>query len=300
MPASNREVKVVAEGFSYLEGPRWHHDRLWVSDFYLHEVYAIDGDGRREVMAVVPGQPSGTGWLPDGRLLIVSMKDRRLLALDTDGSLSEYADLSGLSEHKLNDMVVDSHGRAYVGGFGFDLMGGGLLEKGDLFVVDTDGAVSVAAAGLAFPNGAVILNDSTLVLSETMGNCLTGFDIASDGSLTNRRAWAEFGAAPTTRSVPEMMTEVAVAPDGMTADAEGAVWVADAVNNRVVRVREGGEIVDEISTGALGVYACALGGEGGDTLYMCAAPSFVEHERINTKEAQLLSVRVDVPHAGRP
>ncbi|MEV6647854.1 SMP-30/gluconolactonase/LRE family protein [Amycolatopsis sp. NPDC051371] len=290
---------VVLEGFSYLECPRWHDGRLWVSDFYTEKVVAIDGRGGAEVVAEVPGQPSGLGFLPDGRLLVVSMRDHRVFVRDGSGRLAEYADLSGVVSGVLNDMVVDDRGRAWVGNFGFDLMGGAPLRYTTLTRVDADGSVSVAAEDLGFPNGMVILPGGVLVVAETFAGRLTAFDIGEDGELSGRRVWAQFGETPRTEDVGEAVQRLEVAPDGICADAEGAIWVADAVHNRVIRVQEGGRILDEIDAGT-GVFACMLGGDDGRTLFLCAAPSFAEHERRPVREAQLLAVGVEVPHAGLP
>jgi sugar lactone lactonase YvrE len=295
----SRELTVVLEGYSYLECPRWHDGRLWVSDFYTERVVATDGQGRAEVMAEVPAQPSGLGFLPDGRALIVSMRDHRIIVRDADGGLTEHADLSAAVPAVLNDMVVDEHGGAYVGNFGFDLMGGAAMRTTTLTRVAPDGTVTEAADGLAFPNGMVILPGGVLVVAETFAARLTAFDIAPDGGLSGRREWARFGDAPATTDVGEAVGQLAVAPDGICADAEGAIWVADALHGRVLRVREGGEVVEEVPTGT-GVYACMLGGDDGRTLFLCTAPSFAEHERRPVREARLLATRVDVPHAGRP
>ncbi|MCR6482850.1 SMP-30/gluconolactonase/LRE family protein [Amycolatopsis sp. OK19-0408] len=290
---------VVLDGFSYLECPRWHDGRLWVSDFYTERVVAIDERGRSEVVAEVPGQPSGLGFLPDGRLLVVSMRDHRLLVRDESGRLDQHADLSDVVSGVLNDMVVDERGGAWVGNFGFDLMGGAPLRYTTLTRVDPDGTVSVAAEDLGFPNGMVILPGGVLVVAETFAGRLTAFDIGETGELSGRRVWAQFGETPRTEDVGEAVAALEVAPDGICADAEGAIWVADAVHNRVLRVGEGGRILDEIDAGT-GVFACMLGGDDGRTLYLCAAPSFAEHERRPVREAQLLAVDVDVPHAGLP
>jgi sugar lactone lactonase YvrE len=293
------QPKVVLEGFSYLECPRWHDGRLWVSDFYTERVVATDGRGGTEVVAEVPGQPSGLGFLPDGRLLVVSMRDHRLLVRDGSGKLEEHADLSGVVSGVLNDMVVDDRGRAWVGNFGFDLMGGAPLRYTTLTRVDPDGTVAVAAEDLGFPNGMVILPGGVLVVAETFAGRLTAFDIGEDGELSGRRVWAQFGQTPETDDVGAAVGLLEVAPDGICADAEGAIWVADAVHNRVLRVEEGGRILDEIAAGT-GVFACMLGGDDGRTLFLCAAPSFAEHERRPVREAQLLAVDVEVPHAGLP
>lgn len=294
-------VDVVSTGHAYLECPRWHDGRLWVSDFYTHQVLAIGADGAVELRAEVPGQPSGLGWLPDGRLLVVSMRDARLLRQQPSGELVEHADLSGRSPGHLNDLAVDETGRAYVGNFGFDLMSGAPIRPTTLVRVDPDGSAFVVADKLFFPNGMVLTPDGgTLVVAETFGNRLTAFDVEADGALVNRREWARFGDPLTCDDIPSALGQLAVAPDGICMDAGGAIWVADALANRVIRVGEGGEILDEISTGGLGVYACMLGGTDGRTLYLCAAPSFAEDERRDTRDGQLLSCRVDIAHAGLP
>lgn len=294
-----RELTVVLDGYSYLECPRWHDGRLWVSDFYINKVVATDGRGGTEVVAEVPGQPSGLGFLPDGRALIVSMRDHRVLVREQTGALTEHADLSGAVSGILNDMVVDERGRAFVGNFGFDLMGGAALRHTTLTRVDADGTVTTAADDLGFPNGMVILPGGVLVVAETFAGRLTAFDIGEDGELENRRVWAQFGDPPRTDDVGEAVQSLQVGPDGICADADGAIWVADALHHRVLRVAEGGTILDEIPTGT-GVFACMLGGDDGRTLFLCAAPSFPEHERRPVREAQLLAVRVEVPHAGLP
>ncbi|HWM04958.1 MAG TPA: SMP-30/gluconolactonase/LRE family protein [Actinophytocola sp.] len=296
---ANRDMTVVLDGLSYLECPRWRDGRLWVSDFYTNQVLATDGRGGTEVMAEVPNQPSGLGFLPDGRALIVSMRDHRLLVREDSGQLTEHADLSGAVPAVLNDMVVDERGGAYVGNFGFDLMGGAPLRTTTITRVDPDGTVTTAADDLSFPNGMVILPGGVLVVAETFAARLTAFDIGADGSLTNRRVWARFGDAPETDDVEAMIGQLQVAPDGICADAEGAIWVADALHARLLRVREGGEIAEEI-TAKMGVFACMLGGADGRTLFACAAPSFAEHERRAAREAELLAVEVEVPHAGLP
>ena len=297
---THRTLTPVIGGFTFLEGPRWHDGRLWLSDFYTHQVIAVGPAGKVEEIATVPQQPSGLGWLPDGTLLVVSMRDRKLLRL-AHGELIEHADLSPLTGGHVNDMVVDGQGRAYVGNFGFDLMGGAPFRATTIVRVEPDGTTSVAADGLMFPNGSVITPDgSTLIVDETFGNRISAFDIAADGSLGPRRDWANFGALPDTDNVQELIAAAAIGPDGNCLDADGAVWVADAIHHRVVRVAEGGAILEEISTGDDGVYACMLGGEDDRTLYLCVAPNFDETERSSTRLGRLLATTVDVPHAGTP
>lgn len=295
-----RDIRTVVSGMHYLECPRWHDGRIWFSDFYTHEVYSAREDGSDlRVEARVAQQPSGIGWLPDGRLLVVSMRDRQLLRREPDGTLVTHADLSAHAGGHVNDMVVDAQGRAWVGDFGFDLMGGAPFRPTALWRVDPDGSVHRAADDLWFPNGTVITPEGTLRVCETFANRVSAFDIGADGSLVNRRAWAKFGEAPTTTDVGEAVGQAVVAADGCCLDAEGAMWLADAVHGRVVRVREGGQIVDEIQPGT-GAFACMLGGADGRTLFICAAPDFYEHARRVAQEASLLAVRVEVPHAGRP
>jgi sugar lactone lactonase YvrE len=227
------------------------------------------------------------------------MRDRKLLVRDTSGALAMHADLAPHVTGHPNDMVVDELGRAFIGNFGFDLMGGAPVATASLVCVAADGSARIAATDMLFPNGSVITPDGVLVVAETFGARLSAFDIATDGSLTNRRTWAAFGDAPTTTDVGEAIGQLTVAPDGICLDAEGAIWVADALHARVIRVREGGEIIDEIRTDS-SVFACMLGGAAGTTLYICSAPDFDEHARTANSEAKLLSVEVDVPRAGRP
>jgi sugar lactone lactonase YvrE len=295
-----RDLAPVLEGYSYLECPRWHEDRIWISDFYTYQVSSAREDGSDvRVEAEVPGQPSGLGWLPDGRLLVVSQHDNRLLRREADGSLVTHADLAGHVTGELNDMVVDDQGRAFVGNFGFDLMAGAPVEPTVLLRVDPDGSVAQVADDLWFPNGSVLTDDGVLLVDETFGNRVTAFDVGADGSLGNRRVWASFGELPSDRDLQAALGQLVVGPDGCGLDAEGALWIADALGQRVLRVREGGEVAEEIPVGT-GVFACMLGGADGRTLFLCAAPDFDRTARSAAREATLLAARVDVPHAGRP
>jgi sugar lactone lactonase YvrE len=299
---AERQFTTVLEGGSYFEAPRWHEGSWWASDFYRHTVSRVRPGGGEDIVLEVENQPSGLGWLPDGSLLVVSMKDHRLLRLAPGGAVSTHADLSDLCGGHLNDLVVDASGRAFVGDFGFDLMGGGAPSPASVKRVDPDGTVTVVASDLLFPNGSVITPDGgTLVVGETWGNRFTAFDIAADGSLTNRRVWGAFGPEPVGNSIEELMGQIVVAPDGCTLDAEGHIWLADGFGSRVLRVAPGGEIIEAITPpGGMGVFACALGGDGGRTLLMCCAPDFYEHTRTPVREAILVSTEVAVPHAGLP
>ena len=299
---AERAFRTGLEGGSYFEGPRWHEGEWWASDFYRHTVSRVAPGGGETVVLEVENQPSGLGWLPDGSLLVVSMKDHRLLRVADDGAVSTHADLSDVCGGPLNDMVVDASGRTFVGDFGFDLMGGGAPAWSSLKRVDPDGSVTVVAEDLHFPNGSVITPDGrTLIVGETWGNRFTAFDLAADGSLTNRRVWGEFGPVPVGDSVEELAAQVVAGPDGCTLDAEGHIWMADGFGSRVLRVVPGGTIVDEIAgPDGLGVFACALGGDDGRELLMCCAPDFFEHTRAPVREAVLVSTQVAVPHAGLP
>ena len=295
-----REITTVLKDLSYLEGPRWHDGRIWVADFYTHQVLSAREDGSDlRVEAEVPNQPSGLGWLVDGRLLVASMRDRTLLRRETDGTLVTHADLGDHVGGHLNDMVVDTQGRAFLGNFGFDLMGGAPLAPANLLRIDPDGTVTDVADDMLFTKVSAITDDGILLVGETFGNQITAFDITSQGTLERRRAWASFGERPTERDLEGALAQVRVAPDGWCLDAEGALWIADAVNGRLIRVREGGDILEEISPGT-GVFACMLGGRDGRTLFACAAPDFQEDNRKNAREASLLAIRVDVPRAGLP
>jgi sugar lactone lactonase YvrE len=294
------DFTTLVSGLSLAECPRWRDGRLYISDFYTHRVLALAMDGTAETLAHVPGQPAGLGFLPDGRMLIVSMRDRKILRRELDGSLVEHTDLSSLTPWYLNDMLVDYDGRAWVGNFGFDLMGGAQAVTTTLFCVEPDGIARVAADGLGFPNGTVLTpDDRTLIVAETTMNRLSAFDVGA-GSLGERRTWALFGDPPRSANLGGLFGEVAVAPDGICLDAEGAVWVADAVHNRLIRVAEGGNILEEVKTDGVGVFACMLGGQDGHTLFACVAPTFHEAEASTNHNASILFKRVQVAHAGLP
>jgi sugar lactone lactonase YvrE len=288
---TTRSLSTLFTGGAFFEGPRWHDGTWWVSDFYRHTVSRISPDGGEQVVAEVPGQPSGLGWLPDGSLVVVSMKDHRLLRLD-DGGPTELADLSAHCGGHLNDLVVDAAGHVLVGDFGFDLMGGGEARRASLKRVAPDGAVTVVADGLQFPNGMAITPDGgTLLVDETLGNRITAFDLTDDGSLTNRRVWAQLGPEVTGSTTEEVLGQLVVAPDGCTLDAEGHLWIADAVGGRAARIAPGGEVVDEVrAPEGQGVFACALGGDDGRTLFVCTAPSW----RPGPRAGRIEAVRVDV------
>jgi sugar lactone lactonase YvrE len=251
------ELRTLMTGLAFGESPRWHEGRLWLCNWGAQEIVAVDLDGDSEVvLRVATTLPFCIDWLPDGRLLIVSGPEGLLLRREDDGSLVTLADLSGLSDHSWNEIVVDGRGNAYVNGAGFDLMGGAEFAPGMIALVSPDGSARQVADGIAFPNGmAVTPDNSTLIVAESYAGRLTAFDIAADGGLSNRRVWAELDGG---------------VPDGICVDAEGAVWYADVPNKRCVRVREGGEVLRAIELDR-GCFACMLGGAHGRTLFMVAA-----------------------------
>lgn len=291
-------TRILRDGLYFGEGPRWHEGRLWYSDFYDHAVHAVDLDGNDARIVEVGAQPSGLGWLPDGDLLVTSMLDRRLMRWN-GSDLTVHAELGGHFTWHANDLLVDDLGRAYIGNFGFDYeifleehgIEGLFADPESLSTVmcrvDPDGTVSVASAGMIFPNGMVITPDGrTMIVAETLALRLTAFDIAADGSLSNRRVWADLSA--------EM-----AAPDGICLDAEGAVWIATALSPRLLRIGEGGVVLDEITT-TMNTYACMLGGPDGRHLFAMTAPSSDSRLASVDRNGAIEVAEVAVPHAGRP
>ncbi|MEY2418945.1 MAG: hypothetical protein QOG90_1625 [Actinomycetota bacterium] len=278
-------MDLLVDGVDFGEGPRWHEGELWYSDFYQRSIYAVSPDGtRRAVYDGLPDRPSGLGWMPDGSLLVVAMTTRKVWRV-VDGEFTDHADLSDIATANCNDMVVSADGTAYVGNFGFDLEGGGRPAHAKLARVSPDGTVSVAADELRFPNGSVITPDgATLIVGETMGARYTAFEIAADGSLTNRRVWAE---------TPNMF------PDGCCLDAGGGIWFADALGSRLVRVEEGGAITDELAT-PMPTFACMLGGADGTTLFALCAPGSMPDLVDGKAEGAIYATEVKTPRAGLP
>ena len=286
----SKNTEVLIEGLTFTEGPRWHDGRLYFSDFFTHRVLAVDTKGNMETIVETPQQPSGLGWSPDGSMLIVSMNDQKLLSFNK-GELSEVADLSQLATHFCNDMVVDKKGNAYVGNFGFDLHAGEPIKPTNLILVRPGEEPCEVAGNVFFPNGTVITpDDKTLIVGETFASCLTAFDINEDGTLANRRVWADL------RSIEEGYTPV---PDGICLDAEGAIWVASPSTNDVIRVQEGGALLDKVEVDR-GAFACMLGGENGNTLFISTANDSTEETCLKERSARIEVIDVDVPRAGLP
>jgi sugar lactone lactonase YvrE len=277
------------------EGPRWHDDALWFSDMHGHAVIRSTVDGRATtVVDITHDEPSGLGWLPDGRLLVVAMETGKLLRREPDGELVEHADLSSLARGSINDMIVAADGTAYVGDMGARLsVEGSERVPGQSIRVAPDGAVSCAADDLASPNGHILTDDGrTVIIAESGGARLTAFDVRDDGTLANRRTYADL--------VPEKEGILVAPPDGICLDAEGAVWVADPIGARVFRVREGGEVTDSISFDGVVPVACVLGGPDRRTLFMCVAAHWKRDIVTAARTGRIDACEVDIPGAGRP
>ena len=289
-----QQATVLTGGLYFGEGPRWHGGRLWFSDFYDHAVKSMDSSGKVTIEHRLDDQPSGLGWLPDGRLLVVSMREMKVLRLEA-GVLVVHADLGGLARHLCNDMVVDRVGRAWVGNFGFDL-DTEMERRGpesliadhpvtNLARIDPDGSVHLASPGMHFPNGSVVTPDGkTLVVAETLALCLTAFDIGADGELANRRTWAEVGMR---------------APDGICLNADGNIWVANALAPECVLFAPGGEVLQVVET-SQNCFACMLGGGDGRDLFLVTAQASDHATAAADRTGKIETVRVDSPGAGWP
>lgn len=274
--------RVLVGGRGLVESPRWHLDRWYVSDWSAGEVLAVTPDGGVEVFARVDSLPLCTAWHPEGRMLVVSSREGKVLAREPDGSLSTYADLG---RPGWNDVVVDGRGSCYVNGAGFDPIAGEEFRPGSVVLVRPTGEVVAVADDLAFPNGMAVTPDNgTLIVADSYRHELVGFDIGADGTLSSRRTWADLGDGT---------------PDGICTDAEGAVWYADVPHRVCVRVAEGGEVLESIELDR-GAFACALGGPDGRTLCVVTAEWRGMSELVTPGSGQVLTVDVDVPGAGWP
>lgn len=277
-------LKTFATDLCFAEGPRWHDGALWVSDMHGHVVYQIDAQGNKTVVVEVPEQPSGLGWLPDGRLLIVSMLNRSILVQNEHG-LDLWCDLSTLAKHHCNDMVVDALGRCWVGNFGFDLHAGDAITTTELILVRGQHQAEVAATDLSFPNGCVITPDGgTLIVGETFAACLTAFDIETSGQLSNRRIWAQLEGA---------------VPDGICLDDAGGIWVASPTSQECLRVIEGGVVTDRIKVEDQ-AFACMLGGDDGRQLFILTAQSSVPEDCKRERAGKIVCIQVEHARAGCP
>jgi sugar lactone lactonase YvrE len=278
MPTDTVPPETLATGFAFPEGPRWHQDALWFSDMHGHVVLRLEADGKTEKIADVPECPSGLGFLPDGRLLIVSMHDRRVLRLDPSG-LVEHADLSALAPWHLNDMTVDSSGRAYVGNFGDGSAPPDPPKPTVLIAIEPDGSARVVADDLHFPNGLVITSDgATLIVAETRSvpGRLTAFTIKGNGDLTDRRTLIEFGPGEL--------------PDGLAIDVDDGIWVAMPFSGEVVHVSAAGELDQRRPIDS--PYAVTVGGANGEALFVCSSPTWEPQEAIRLRGGAVHSLSI--------
>ncbi len=280
------ELQTLLGGLAFGESPRWHQDRLWFANWGTRQIVAVDLAGASEVVTHIPTTlPYSIDWLPDGRMLVVSGREARLLRLEPDGSLAAHAELPKFGG-VFNEIVVDSWGNAYVNGANLDPSAGQDSASGVVVLVRPDGSVRTVADRIAFGNGMVITADgATLIVAESWANQLTAFDIGADGSLTNRRVWADLGDG---------------FPDGICLDADNAVWYADVPNQRCVRVLEGGQVLQVIDVDR-GCFACMLGGPGRRTLFILASVwRGFEHMADEARDGQLLTVQAPAAGVGRP
>jgi len=276
-PSPARRAEILMSGVAMGESPRWHENRLWFSDWGAQEILSVDASGEREVTVPVPfSLPFCIDWLPDGRLLVVSGREGRLLRRERNGSLVTHADLPGPAGMGWNEIVVDGRGNAYING------GSGIA------LLTPDGSLRRVADRMAFPNGMAITPDNlTLIVAESYGKKLTAFDITPDGGLAKRRVWADLGDG---------------VPDGICIDTEGAVWYADVPNKRCVRVREGGEVLETVTVDR-GCFACMLGGVEKKTLFIIATEwrgMDKIAEMAQARTGQVLTFEAPSTHAGWP
>jgi sugar lactone lactonase YvrE len=280
------EPQILLSGLAIGESPRWHEGRLWFSNWGTQEIVAVDLEGNSEVVRQgPPGLGWATEWLPDGRLLVTGQE---LMRREPDGSMVKHADLSGVADHGWSEIVVDGRGNIYLNGFGFDFLAGEAPRPGIIALVAPDGSARQVADGLEFPNGMVVTPDnSTLIIAESFAGRLTAFDIAADGSLSNRRVWADLGGPGN--------------GDGICLDADGAVWTP-VRDNACARVREGGEVLQRIELDRP-CYACMLGGPDRRTLFMMAAEwRGIENvdEVVANRNGQVLTAPAPAPGVGWP
>ena len=275
------QAQRFADDFIFLEGPKWRDGQLWVSDVFDHCVYSISADGHRRKICRVD-RPAGLGFLPDGTLVMVDQKARCLLRLDGDNTIL-YADLSKHAAGYLNDFAVDGQGRIYVGNFGYDYDAGEPHKTTSLHRVDPDGTVSAAATDVDFPNGSIIINRGrTLIIAETWAGRLTAFDINDRGDLSNRRIFADLGERQ---------------PDGICADAEGAIWVSCFNTGEFVRVLDGGHVTHRLQFDGRGV-SCALGGADGTLLFLSTYLGSIDDLAAGKRKGKLFTVNVETPGLG--
>jgi sugar lactone lactonase YvrE len=270
------KAEILVDGLAFPEGPRWYGNHFWFTDQHARRVYRLDTVGNLETITATDDLPGGLGWLPDGRMLVVYMIQRKVMQWDGQ-QLKEYADLSGLASFHCNDMLVDPEGRVYVGNFGFDLHGGAQLSKAEIVMIDVYGKTTVFSDDVIFPNGFVFTADhETLVVAESFAHRLTGFELDVEGFPVSSFVWAELGD---------------MTPDGICMDQNESIWVASPGTNEVTLVKKGGDkIAACMTTGT--PYACMLGGEDGQTLYICTSETDDPEQAASIKSGRIERVRI--------
>jgi len=279
-----KNPKILIENLMFPECPRWHGGNLWFSDMHGRRVFCVDLQGNIIETIDILGEPGGLGWLPSGELLIVSMQERRVYRW-SGNKLHQHACLADIHTRQSNDMVVDKLGNAYIGNIGFDIHSGEAPQLTALARVDAQGNVSKATDSLMCPNGMVILDEGkTLVVAETFARQLTAYTIAEDGTLRDRRVWADLGK---------------FVPDGICADDEGCIWVSACIHHACLRVQQGGEILDRIDIGRDNPFSCVLGGENGKRLFICVATNSEPSVTQRLKSGRIEYVDVSVGRNAR-
>lgn len=278
------KTELLLDGLMFPEGPRWHQDKLWFTDQHARQIITVDVNEKSQLIAELSDLPGGLGWLPDGRLLVVSMRNRQLLVLEQE-KLELFSDLSELASFHCNDLLVDSQGRSYVGNFGYDLHAGEPVSSAEIILVSTGGQPKIVSNDVIFPNGMVITPDgSRLIVAETFASRLSSFSIQSDGRLGDRELWADLGSA---------------FPDGICLDQDGAIWVACPNTGDVIRVEQGGVVTDCVK--AIGnAYACMLGGIDRKTLFVLTSETDDPAIAVRTRSGRIEIVDVSIPGAGWP
>jgi len=278
---------VVVSGLVFPESPRWHQDRFWFADQFAGRVMTLTLDGVLDTVATLPDHAGGLGWLPDGTTLVVGMTERRLhrSKKGSEPFFELHANLAGLAGFHCNDLLVDAQGGAYVGNFGYDILGGAPTVSTKLIRVDPDGRARAVGGPLVFPNGMALTPDgTTLIVAETFARRLSSFQVSPDGDLSDHRTWADLGTAT---------------PDGICLDAEGALWVASPTTRQLLRVCAGGAVLDRVET--LGApYACMLGGPDRRILYVCTAETHDPARALGNPSGRIEVVNVAVPGVGLP
>jgi len=294
---------VISTGHTFLEGPRWHDGALWVSDFYSERVLRFqqqsDGTHTQRLVCTVPGRPSGLGFTPSGDLLVVSMLERSVQRWD-GATLSTFAEFSHLIDGVANDMLVLESGWSFVGNFGNSDSHPDSLVPTGLVRISPDGRADLVAKDLVFPNGIVVVGGD-LVVAETFAGRLTAFELDqnADGgpAIGESRTWKQFGTAPDYLDIARATTELTELPDGLAADASGAIWVASANGHQAMRFAADGELLEYVDVGELSVYSLALGGPNLTTLYLCCAPPLGETDPSKHTDSVLMAAEVRTPGA---